>query len=495
MAFPINDYPYTDLHEMNMDYVLRQVKSIPELIEKAVSELDIKDVFARDRLKKLDLLYTEMAADSDNYSDGDIIITRGYQESGIGAGVYLVHDAFNALYIPFGSKYAELLFDDVIDIEALGCPHTDESATDTVNKALAIIQAKRNSIPLSSGYCNGGATIKFSHYLYTFSTQLTIPTNLSRVRFQGDSVGSTLFAFDGAGYLISPATKTDGTKNDDFIVDSITFLGSGSMINMTLFVNSIISRCRFFGNGNPIRITGNSVNNAIRDCMIIGATIYGIYVDGIVTTLTIDKCYIQSCDTGLYIDGQNQAAGIIVSDSIFELNTKAFNLVKTFDVCFNDCWFEGNPANISGSKVELNNVQTYIGQNGVDSTITNDTLNGLSRIIARNVNTDVLFSTLDPTYSAGRIEYTNGEYFDTSKRELCVINRSSITINFGQQIEGFVEGTGEYGTLYGYFKVDPGVSASFTKDGGSLAGMYAVYNTGELVLLGFGARNTVRITY
>lgn len=38
MAFPINEYPYTDVHEMNMDYCLRAVRQIPELINNAVSE-------------------------------------------------------------------------------------------------------------------------------------------------------------------------------------------------------------------------------------------------------------------------------------------------------------------------------------------------------------------------------------------------------------------------------------------------------------------------
>lgn len=38
MAFPINEYPYTDLHEMNMDYVLKQVKGIPEYVESSLAE-------------------------------------------------------------------------------------------------------------------------------------------------------------------------------------------------------------------------------------------------------------------------------------------------------------------------------------------------------------------------------------------------------------------------------------------------------------------------
>lgn len=36
MAFPINEYPYTDLHEMNMDYCLKAVRQIPELVNNAV---------------------------------------------------------------------------------------------------------------------------------------------------------------------------------------------------------------------------------------------------------------------------------------------------------------------------------------------------------------------------------------------------------------------------------------------------------------------------
>lgn len=36
MAFPINEYPYTDVHEMNMDYCLKAVRQIPELVNAAV---------------------------------------------------------------------------------------------------------------------------------------------------------------------------------------------------------------------------------------------------------------------------------------------------------------------------------------------------------------------------------------------------------------------------------------------------------------------------
>ena len=38
MAFPIDEYPYTDVHEMNMDYCLRAVRQIPELVNNAVSD-------------------------------------------------------------------------------------------------------------------------------------------------------------------------------------------------------------------------------------------------------------------------------------------------------------------------------------------------------------------------------------------------------------------------------------------------------------------------
>lgn len=33
MSIPINDYPYTDQHEMNLDYVLAEMKRLQEEID------------------------------------------------------------------------------------------------------------------------------------------------------------------------------------------------------------------------------------------------------------------------------------------------------------------------------------------------------------------------------------------------------------------------------------------------------------------------------
>lgn len=45
MAYPIEEYPYTDVHEMNMDWVLKQLKAQAEKIkelEEAVADLDAR---------------------------------------------------------------------------------------------------------------------------------------------------------------------------------------------------------------------------------------------------------------------------------------------------------------------------------------------------------------------------------------------------------------------------------------------------------------------
>ena len=45
MSIPINDYPYTDLHELNLDYILAEMKRMQAEIEElktTVADLDAR---------------------------------------------------------------------------------------------------------------------------------------------------------------------------------------------------------------------------------------------------------------------------------------------------------------------------------------------------------------------------------------------------------------------------------------------------------------------
>ena len=388
-----------DLNDLNTTDKSSVVNAINEVLSTLASVVgDLNDLNTTDKssvvnainevLNRIDNIkiiydtYTDAVTDSANFNDGDIIQTRGYSVPGVGAGLYKIHASALAYCIPCGSKYAELLYDDQIDFDALGPSHDMLEATDINDDLLELaFELAYQNKPITSltfGYENGGTTIKFGPYDYRFTRPLTVPTKFSSITFEGCN-HNTVWAFDSSTqFLMTIPARVDNTFTDNVHFKDINFQGTGSMFSIDRGQFLTFTNCIFINGGIGVflqRCVGVDFYRCVFSLCSVGAILQNQN-----TTVNFNSCGFRSCNIGLQmLSGDN---GVIVKDSIVEYNTTYGMYIESCDeISLIDLWIEGNPNIISGTSLYARHLKTYIGANGIQSTV--------SILTSRSANLDI----------------------------------------------------------------------------------------------------------
>ena len=415
-----------------------------------------------------------MISDIDNRADGDIAVTNGYATPGIGPGVYRIHTSPAAYYIPCGTKYAELLFNDVVDFDALGpgygVANPNQNNTGLLEIAFALLVNRYACANIAGGHTTGGGAIKFGNNEYTFNTAISLPANVVPFTIEGSDNGSTIFVYGGATPLFDIASRSDGNANSNIHFKRIMCIGGGAFISGYSLVDMSIEDCQFINNSqNVVSILSGSVNVNIIRCLFYGnsynASNAALVTMPNVTTVNIVQCNFSHNGYAISINGSND---VNIITSIIEYSTaNGIYAASAYNISIRDSWFEGNDSLLTDCQVTLDKIITSIGANAETCYITIWTNSG-SEIHATGVRSDVRFNTY---YNVkGYIKYNDGDAYDFDRKTLMIKGNTNLGA-FTPAAYGFIELASDDGNYLASYVFTAGSAFTLTKIAGSIANL------------------------
>lgn len=416
--------------------------------------------------------FVELSDNVEGFNEGDIIKTTGYSTTGIGAGTYIVHTTNAEYYIPFGNKYAELVYDGEIDIESLGALHEPNGHADNaVNCAISLAIHKNPVHNISGGQMGGCTTIKFGQFGYRFNENLNHLTDIANIVFTGVENGSTYIMYDGTNTLplFNFPARTDGYYTDNIHIKYLTFMGNGSIISMVGATLCSVEHCRFIGVANGVVLSQNAVNTTIIDCTFYGCKSYPLLIGSNCTTTRVVRCRIIAClNHGLIINGDGTTNGCTLEDSIFEYNAYGFMILGSLNIKIQNCWVEANNCSTTDSDVYLDNVVCAPAPDLTPSVITINAPNRVCTVNAVNIDKNVTVNPANEQNMHGKFEWLDGDVIDYTDRR--IVLKSTNVFNLARvhwQINGFIRYTSSEYSFIGSYNFSFNSDFTVTKIGGS----------------------------
>lgn len=540
--FPI--YPYINVNDLNLDYLLRKVKELNETVVNFINFNTIKyadplewnittqyqgNTVVMDNVNHIAYLSTQpvpagvLLTDTDywtaildlrsfyeavehihlydTYQDavnddtlivGDVFGTYGFTDPGVGAGIYLIHDTSEPYFIPFGDKYAELCYSDEIDVDALGADHTGLNTDvncEAIETAIALAFHNKPMSPTGIGFYTGGSTIKFGPFTYKITRPVVIPQDVSNLIFKGTNHNSLIWGA-GSGTVFAIPQRSDSNYSLYWGFENLSFIGGMNAISFNMAGNIFIKDCAFFNTGNGINFN-RCVGADITDCTFVNCAI-GVYIDNITTTVHISNSVFRECVNGFYVT--NGTNGVHIDTTIIEYcTTLGFYVYNAENVSFSECWIEANNATVLNSDVFAD---TIVNSGFPDLspsvvTITNSSATP-HNVTIRNVkhNTWKITNKFDGLIN-GSLNDNDGIKLDYSKRKFIACNVSVIDLStITTSGIGFLKVHSPNGNYFATINFDYGNTMTITKIAGSLTDPYSNVN-GGISFVGLTADQTI----
>ena len=443
-------------------------------------------------------LFSDVIALASELNEGDIVRTKGFSTVGVGAGLYMIHVASSNYSIACGSKYAELLYSDYIDIEALGCVH--DGVTDLSNILnIAINLAYKNNPEsnISSGYLKGGTTIAFGPFYYHFTDSLTIPANTGSISFEGCGQNTIIGYLGSSQALFKFSTVASHPINNVHFKD-LTFESPYTVIDMEYPWYCTFDNLTFLmTSGTPIYLK-NGVGCSFARCQFCGAN-YGTLIENCTTIYFYDSSFRVSSQ-GVCVTGSNDVNFI---NCIMEYNTTyGFYIGLSYDISLENCWIEGNDCICDGSDITIHSMVTVAGSGGQTSKITwNNTTANKRYIYADGIDhfdlngNGLSLATTKTDKVGGLVRFNSGYTYELTRRKVTLHTKSVQLSLYANSAEGLISVNSVDGSFIGSYTWD-GSSITITKIGGTLAiPDYTDGTTGYFTWTGISTDTFTEVTF
>lgn len=418
--------------------------------------------------------FSKVIRDSEYLHDGDIVTTRGFYNIGEGGGSYIIHDNNADYYIKCGDKYAELIVDNVINIDSLGAKgyEVDSTFTDNnqlVNIALALANRLNPKTVLIADVSRGNIVIEFGRHQYNFVDKIYDIRNNSSITFRGIDENSTILTFSSTEkYLLTVKEHTDGYTNNAYFFENITFYGDGYMLNFEEINHSKFTNCRFINNQRGVTLE-KACGVDFDKCYFFNNAEYGCTIEDNSTTVHFNECTFRASTYGLLMSSDTCCNGICIDNSIIEYNDIGMSIRNTTDFSISNSWVEGNNVELIDSECYVYNVHTSVGMSSEEAKVKFIKSQNESYIKTNCVGVnDVQMSTYALSSNKGVVKLTNGDTYNFDERTVYIKSTKSFDLSIlANAIEGIVEIHSSEGSYIGVLSYEYNDHITLTKVAGS----------------------------